>query len=284
MHHSLLYKIAIRIGTSLPSFAEAGTNKALRRHFYVQHRYGYSLLTVVWTFSLEQYVLLMLSQAFAPVATVQLRPRSRPATCRSKRAATACADTARADAVVSGMASALPPRARELIAGQVAQPIYDMNGPCRAAQNANPPRFLSDAECAELGVAGRAAMLIRDNADDIVCAARSGIWQRHPGIGDEGGGLWPQFRADACWRDMLNFARVASYGCCGSPYLSVDGCGIMDEIYDCLEVPRDAMLTGIKAAAEASRNIANEHENDDVAACVEASYKELVDVLAGMAR
>jgi Phycobilisome protein len=183
------------------------------------------------------------------------------------------------------MASAFPPRAQELIGLQLAQPIYDLSGPCAAAQLAVPPRFLTDDECEALYAGGTAARMLRDNKDGIVRAAQAGITERHPGIREQGGGLWPQFRADACWRDMENFTRVASYGCVGDEqYLNEEGCVLMDDIYDCLEVPRDAMLTGIKAAAAEATRIAKEQGDDEVVARVETSFKALVGVLAAMVR
>lgn len=201
----------------------------------------------------------------------------------------ACVGGARQAAVKRGEASDLPVRAKDLIAAQVERPIFDIHSShlpqcTRDAQQTKPPRFLSDDEIALLGAGGRAAKVLRDQCSSIVAEARKEILKCYAGIDKPGGGLYPEFRADACWRDMENFVRVASYGCCAEsePYLDEEGCRIMNDIYNELEVPRPAMLTGVHAAMK--KAVLLLPDDDEGRACVEQSFRQLTDMLAGMDR
>lgn len=199
----------------------------------------------------------------------------------------ACEGSARAVAVQRGQASELPARAKALIAAQIEHPIFNVRSSgfpqcTRDAQLAQPPRFLTDDETEPLGAGGRAARTLRVQCNGIVAEARKEILRRHPGIDMPGGSLFPQFRADACWRDMENFTRVASYGCClaDQGYLDEEGCRIMNEIYNELEVPRSAMLTGVNALMEESLRLLSSDE--EASSCARQSFKQLAAVLESM--
>jgi allophycocyanin-B len=155
-----------------------------------------------------------------------------------------------------------------------------------AAQNSTPPRFLTDDECARLGPGGRAARILRESCDDIVRAARREVTQAHLGIDNPGGDLYPAFRAEACWRDLQNFVRVASYGCvcisgAKAKYLNPEGCAILNSLYNELEVPRRAMLTGIRACSSAAGSIIGENDNE-AKQHLQLSFDELVSVIGAM--
>jgi Phycobilisome protein len=198
---------------------------------------------------------------------------------------------AREGVVQDGQASPLPTRVKELISAQVSRPIFDTTSlvvpACTvAAQNSSPPRFLADNECAPLGPGGRAARILRDSCDDIVRAARREVTEAYPGIDMPGGDLYPAFRADACWRDLQNFVRVASYGCvcvsdANAKYLNPEGCAILNSIYNELEVPRRAMLTGIRACSSAAGSIIGE-KDDEAKQHLQISFEELVSIIGAM--
>lgn len=97
---------------------------------------------------------------------------------------------------------------------------------------------------------------LRDQAADIVDEAREGVLQAFPGIVEPGGGLYPPMRADACWRDFWQFLRCITYGIAGghTHYTSPDGLAAMEQLYDELQVPLPAMLSGIKGIKKASLN------------------------------
>ena len=92
------------------------------------------------------------------------------------------------------------------------------------------------------------ASLLRDNAAEIVSKARANVLAEFPGITEEGGELYPEFRAEACWRDFWQFLRCITYGIATNrnDYTSSKGLGFMEELYQELSVPLPAMVCGVK--------------------------------------
>ncbi|MEM9508211.1 MAG: phycobilisome protein [Cyanobacteria bacterium P01_E01_bin.35] len=90
--------------------------------------------------------------------------------------------------------------------------------------------------------------LLRDNVVEIVSNARAVVLDAHPGITEPGGGLYPPMRAEACWRDFWHFLRCISYGISGQSldYTSDRGLGYMEQLYQELQVPLDAMILGLE--------------------------------------
>jgi Phycobilisome protein len=93
-----------------------------------------------------------------------------------------------------------------------------------------------------------AARLLRDEASAIVDEARAELLQHFPGILEPGGRLYPQERADACWRDFWHFLRSITYGIAGGrrDFTSQVGLHHMEALYGELSVPIDAMARGLK--------------------------------------
>ncbi|MEM9276506.1 MAG: phycobilisome protein [Cyanobacteria bacterium P01_F01_bin.143] len=92
------------------------------------------------------------------------------------------------------------------------------------------------------------AKLIRDHASDLVSKARGEVLAAYPDITEPGGGLYPPMRAEACWRDFWHFLRCISYAVAGASanYLSEPGLGYMEQLYQELKVPLDAMVLGLE--------------------------------------
>lgn len=90
--------------------------------------------------------------------------------------------------------------------------------------------------------------LLRDNVVTIVSQARAIVLEAHPGITEPGGGLYPSSRAEACWRDYWHFLRCISYGISGQriDYTSDRGLEYMEQLYQELQVPLDAMILGLE--------------------------------------
>jgi hypothetical protein len=125
----------------------------------------------------------------------------------------------------------------------------------------NDRHYLSDAELAQIaslapGTTGNFAIVqqIRDQAKEIVDQARSGILAEFPGILEPGGGLYPPERAEACWRDFWQFLRCITYGIAGGQveYTSAEGLGYMQQLYQALQVPLDAMVYGLEGLKTAT--------------------------------
>jgi len=119
----------------------------------------------------------------------------------------------------------------------------------------NAGKYLTDEEIAkikniipELSQSLEQGRLLREKVVEIVSNARSVVLDANPGITKPGGGLYPPMRAEACWRDFWHFLRCISYGIGGQSinYTSDRGLNYMEQLYQELEVPLDAMVLGLK--------------------------------------
>ena len=154
-------------------------------------------------------------------------------------------------------------------------------------------RYLTDEDFAALVelVEARTSLLaskiqlsqqLRDKASEIVTEARGQVLEQFPGITEAGGDLYPQARADACWRDFWQFLRCVSYGLAGNStaYLSQAGLGYMALLYEELKVPLPAMVVGIKALAIASsKRCQADSPEDDIADIMTNHFAPLISAL-----
>ncbi|MDY7021862.1 MAG: phycobilisome protein [Cyanobacteriota bacterium] len=99
-----------------------------------------------------------------------------------------------------------------------------------------------------------AVRLLRDQADVIVTEAREIVLAKFPGITDPGGDLYPPQRAQACWRDFWHFLRCITYGIAAgkTEYTSEEGLHYMELLYQELNVPLEAMVSGLEGLKVAS--------------------------------
>ena len=90
--------------------------------------------------------------------------------------------------------------------------------------------------------------LLRDNVTEIVSQARSEVLAAYPNITKPGGDLYPPMRAEACWRDFWHFLRCITYGISGQSldYTSDLGLAYMEQLYQELNVPLNAMILGLE--------------------------------------
>ncbi len=121
--------------------------------------------------------------------------------------------------------------------------------------------YLTDAELDEIKTNSLTtadltptARLLRDSATEIVDDARAKVLTTFPAITQPGSGLYPEERAEACWRDFWHFLRCITYGIAGGSveYTSDLGFHNMDLLYRELEVPLDAMVLGLQELKTAS--------------------------------
>lgn len=122
-------------------------------------------------------------------------------------------------------------------------------------------RYLTDEDLQQIQVLSPetsalipVAKMLRDCVPGIVDEARAKVLQAFPDILEPGGGLYPPFRAEACWRDFWHFTRCITYGIAGGSqeFTSEEGLGYMKLLYDELSVPLDAMLLGLEGIKIAS--------------------------------
>ena len=156
--------------------------------------------------------------------------------------------------------SSLSPRVQELIAKAR---IVSFDGwqdqfgesAIAALQTADDERvYLDDVLLAQLP-AGSVAKPLRDHASTVVDAARAQVLEQFPGITQPGGGLYPAVRAEACWRDFWQFLRCITYGIAAqrTDYTSAIGLSYMEQLYQELQVPLDAMVYGLESLKTASK-------------------------------
>ncbi|NJK55152.1 MAG: phycobilisome protein [Pleurocapsa sp. SU_5_0] len=116
-------------------------------------------------------------------------------------------------------------------------------------------RYLRDEDIAQIqAIAPNLApnlaqgKVLRDRVVEIVSDARAVVLEANPGITEPGGGLYPPLRAEACWRDFWHFLRCISYGISAQriDYTSDRGLSYMEQLYQELEVPLDAMVLGLE--------------------------------------
>lgn len=116
-------------------------------------------------------------------------------------------------------------------------------------------RYLTDEDCQRIQVlapqlvaATAQAQLLRDRAETIVAQARKEVLAAYPQITEPGGDLYPPARAEACWRDFWHFLRCITYGIAGRSvdYTSEVGLGYMEQLYQELKVPLEAMVLGLE--------------------------------------
>lgn len=110
------------------------------------------------------------------------------------------------------------------------------------------------------------ANILRDLAPDIVDEARLEVLKTFPDITQLGGGLYPELRAEACWRDFWHFLRCISYGIAGqrTDFTSAIGLHYMQCLYQELKVPLPAMIVGLKALQTASLSRVETHQQNAI--------------------
>lgn len=116
-------------------------------------------------------------------------------------------------------------------------------------------RYLSDEDIErlvnlvpDLAVSLEPGKLLRDNVTEIVSQARDEVLAAYPTIIEPGGDLYPPMRAEACWRDFWHFLRCITYGISGQSvdYVSDRGLAYMEQLYQELNVPLNAMILGLE--------------------------------------
>ncbi|EKV01050.1 Phycobilisome protein [Leptolyngbya sp. PCC 7375] len=159
------------------------------------------------------------------------------------------------------MSSSLSPRVKELI---FKARIVSFNGwqdefgedAIAQLQTADNERVYLDDALLDTMPAGPIARHLRDHASAIVDAARAQVLEKFPGITGAGGRLYPAIRAEACWRDFWHFLRCITYGIAAQrpDYTNRMGLSYMEQLYQELQVPLDAMVYGLQSLKTASKD------------------------------
>jgi Phycobilisome protein len=145
-------------------------------------------------------------------------------------------------------------------------------------------RYLTDADLEQIqqlvpttATFRPVVQLLRDRVCEIVDDARASVLVAFPDITQPGGGLYPEARADACWRDFWHFLRCITYGIAGqhTNFTSPEGLGYMQQLYEELQVPLKAMIVGLEGIKTASLKRVSPDQQDMLAPYFDSLIAEL---------
>ena len=97
--------------------------------------------------------------------------------------------------------------------------------------------------CQASGVDASLPGSLIQRSDQLVNQARGHLVKTQPHLVQPGGALYPQDRAEACWRDCWNFLRVITYAvaCNQSCFTNPSGMAALRELYRRMNVPIKGM-------------------------------------------
>ncbi len=129
--------------------------------------------------------------------------------------------------------------------------------------------------------AARLVGILQPEAEALVARARSQLLEEKPELIQPGGGLYPPFRAAACWRDLWQFLRCVLYGAASGivDFTSPRGVQAMELLYQELHVPLGAMVRGLELLKQHTIALCPIHQptGDTVVAC----FDHLIGSLRG---
>ena len=140
-------------------------------------------------------------------------------------------------------------------------------------------RYLGEALLTTMP-AGAVARHLGEHAATLVDQARAQVLGQFPDITQPGGGLYPPMRAEACWRDFWHFLRCITYGIAAqrTDYTDATGLAYMEQLYQELQVPLEAMVLGLQALKTASQQQLAELATSN--APIDPYFDRLIDALA----
>jgi len=112
-------------------------------------------------------------------------------------------------------------------------------------------RLLTDEEirlcCGWSGLEAAPLTALHKQASELVDRARADLLKEQPQLVQPGGQLFPQERAEACWRDCFHFLRVSLYGTAlrRADVTDCDGIPFLVKLYALLDVPVPALLLAL---------------------------------------
>ena len=119
--------------------------------------------------------------------------------------------------------------------------------------------------------AARLVGILQPEAEALVARARGQLLEEKPELIQPGGGLYPPFRAAACWRDLWQFFRCVLYGAASGivDFTSPRGVQAMELLYQELHVPLGAMVRGLELLKQHTMALCliGQPTGDTVAAC-----------------
>ncbi len=136
---------------------------------------------------------------------------------------------------------------------------------------ADTERRLLDADevralCSVSGVEPNGLLSLQGQADSLVNEARQKLLIDQPELVRPGGALYPESRAEACWRDCYHFLRISFYAVAAgnSDLTDPEGMQGLRRLYEVLGVPIPGLLFALKTlrslATDSYAEMAKQHD------------------------
>ena len=142
-------------------------------------------------------------------------------------------------------------------------------------------RLLSSSDiqhlCQESGVVAAPLEQLQGQAHQLVDQARHDLLEAQPHLVKPGGALYPEHRAEACWRDCFHFLRVCCYAVAVAQpkFTNPQGMVALGELYAALGVPVDGLLLALARLQELACQSYRQAAPSTDAELLDAAFSEL---------
>lgn len=135
----------------------------------------------------------------------------------------------------------------------------------------------------ESGVDPEPLQQLQNQAETLVDQARTQLLAAQPQLVEPGGALYPEPRAEACWRDCFHFLRVCCYAAAaGKPqFTDPHGMAALGELYAALGVPVDGLLLALHNLQQLSTRAYAKQASSDEVMLLEQAFVELQNEIKG---
>ena len=146
--------------------------------------------------------------------------------------------------------------AKAQVLGLPQQPTLSQSSRQLLQQADQERRLLSSSEiqslCQQSGVMAEPLEQLQGQAQPLVDQARHDLLEAQPHLVKTGGALYPEHRAEACWRDCFHFLRVCCYAVAVAEpkFTNPQGMAALGELYAALGVPVDGLLLALARLQE----------------------------------
>ena len=146
--------------------------------------------------------------------------------------------------------------AKAQVLGLPQQPTLSQSSRQLLQQADQERRLLSSSEiqslCQHSGVMAAPLEQLQGQAQPLVDQARHDLLEAQPHLVKPGGALYPEHRAEACWRDCFHFLRVCCYAVAVAEpkFTNPQGMTALGELYAALGVPVDGLLLALARLQE----------------------------------
>ena len=146
-------------------------------------------------------------------------------------------------------------------------------------------RFLSAEElktiCNCCKTSEDAIGLLIAESNQVIDKARRQLLAQQPQLTLAGGELYPEPRAEACWRDCQQFLRVIIYGvaCDCTEITDLAGMSALRQLYKEMEVPIPAMMYVLAQMRTLTTQILETSGHGHEATCLDKAFDNLCNAL-----